>query len=709
MKVAVMSLDGKQVYEFGDFRVDGLQKKLLRNALPVPLTPKAFDTLEILIANAGRLVEKDKLIRQIWPDCFVEESNLTSNIKTLRKALGDDAAHPRFIETVPRRGYRFIAEVRKDVAEYHPEVRRSDSLGSESRVFGTSGLQLAAAGLVILLVGFAGIWYARNKSIDSEIPLLANNFSSEKLTTNGMVLQSVVSADGRFVVYTNGIDGKQSVWLRHVDNGSNTQIIPPSSDMYDGLELSMDGETLFFARRPQLRGEVGAIYRLPILGGVPQKIAENTVGTMSVSADGKRFSFVRYSGLEDEFYSLWIADAADGKNERKVVSRVRPHRIGDNQISADGKTITFAVGQSQNASNEFNLSEVNIETGVETKFSEESFFNIRSIVTLPDGSGLLITASRIPNKLFGIWHVSRSTGQAVLLTRNAENYHSLSLDAEARTLVATQVRQAFRLQVFNGDVQATSRNITDASHVAFAPDGRLLYSSLLTGNDEIWSMNTDGTGQRQLTNSSSDNGWPLSSPDNKFIFFASNRSGAAQVWRMNADGSDQVQVTRVAGGTPLHISSDGEWLIFHHALDKTLWRVAAKGGDERSLLGKRAHGFAISPDGSQAAFINDDTRSIEIVSLPDGRPMNTFQSHGERPIVHLIKWTPDGSAIAFISVETDEYFAFRLQPIDGSSQRKIADLGSERISSLSVASDGRTFAVTQGGWQHDAVLLKGLR
>ena len=105
-----------QFYEFASFRLDVSQKVLLRDSKPVPLTPKVFDTLEILLENAGKLLEKDELMRKIWQDRYVEESNLTSNIKMLRKALGDDAAHPQFIETVPRRGYRFIAEV-KPLAE----------------------------------------------------------------------------------------------------------------------------------------------------------------------------------------------------------------------------------------------------------------------------------------------------------------------------------------------------------------------------------------------------------------------------------------------------------------------------------------------------------------------------------------------------------------------------------------------------------------
>src|SRR5688500_4966010 len=107
----------KKFYEFAEFRVDLSRKILLRGEKPVPLTPKVVDTLEILLEKPGELVEKETLMQKIWQDHFVEEGNVTSNIKMLRKALGDDAAAPQFIETVPRRGYRFIAEVNETSAD----------------------------------------------------------------------------------------------------------------------------------------------------------------------------------------------------------------------------------------------------------------------------------------------------------------------------------------------------------------------------------------------------------------------------------------------------------------------------------------------------------------------------------------------------------------------------------------------------------------
>ena len=97
------------VYEFGEFRVDVRERQLLRNGRPIPLTGKGFDTLRVMLERAGRLVTKDELIQQLWPDTVVEENNLNQNISAVRKALDEQASGPRYIETVPRAGYRFVA------------------------------------------------------------------------------------------------------------------------------------------------------------------------------------------------------------------------------------------------------------------------------------------------------------------------------------------------------------------------------------------------------------------------------------------------------------------------------------------------------------------------------------------------------------------------------------------------------------------------
>ncbi|HVH29335.1 MAG TPA: alpha/beta fold hydrolase [Vicinamibacterales bacterium] len=106
-----MATDEAPVYEFGDFRLEVGERRLLRGGQSVPLTTKVFETLRVLLERSGRLLTKDELMRLVWPDTVVEENNLNHNISVLRRALGEQSAGQRFIETVPRVGYRFVADV----------------------------------------------------------------------------------------------------------------------------------------------------------------------------------------------------------------------------------------------------------------------------------------------------------------------------------------------------------------------------------------------------------------------------------------------------------------------------------------------------------------------------------------------------------------------------------------------------------------------
>ena len=126
---AGISLGTRELYEFGPYRLDAAERRVLRDGQPVPLTPKAFDTLLVLIRRAGALVTKDELLAAVWPDVVVEEATLAQNISTLRKALGETP----YIETVPKSGYRFVGEVRRPV------------VGGSSRTLLIAGLLLVAA------------------------------------------------------------------------------------------------------------------------------------------------------------------------------------------------------------------------------------------------------------------------------------------------------------------------------------------------------------------------------------------------------------------------------------------------------------------------------------------------------------------------------------------------------------------------------------
>ncbi len=532
-----------------------------------------------------------------------------------------------------------------------------------------------------------------------------------------MVFHAAISPDGKTMAYTHRNGASQSLWIRQLETSNNVQIIPPAASFYGGVAFSPDSSTIYFTRSDEPRdGRQLDIYRIPIVGGVPQKLVEEAQGWISVSADGAKLSFVRCDRHDDEYCSLWIADTGDGKNEKKLVTRPRPIRIADNKISPDGRSVAFAVGQSRTASNEFSLRAVDIQSGAERDLTAERFFNINYIAWLPDQSGWLITARKLPDKSYRIWHVSAANGDTSMLTADSETYNRLSLDAKGDLLIATKIDPNFSLNLYRTeDANAAPTTLANASSVAFAPNGKVVFSSLMTGDHEIWTSNPDGSEQRQLTNVPSDDVWPVVSPDNKYIYFDSNRTGKIQVWRMNFDGTNQTQITTDEGGFPLMVSPDAQWLYYRSGLHNTLRRVSLESGTEEMVYDSSNDNFALSPDTSKIAISQekDGEYTFSVLSLASQKIETTLESPdpGRRP-VYLI-WSHDGKYLVYVlEDEAHQNRSLWFQDLAGSKPRRVADLRAGEISELSglaLSYDAKSFAVVQGTWNHNALLIKGLK
>jgi len=153
-------------YDFGRFRLKTAERVLLREGEPVPLTPKVFDILITLVENRGQIVEKDDLMKRVWPTTFVEEGNLTQNVSLLRKALGESAGGSQFIETVPRRGYRFVAPVTETSVDHgpHEEQRAASQNGHAQPIM--QNIVAAPNGVVT----------SENKGLTSILPLQTSRF-----------------------------------------------------------------------------------------------------------------------------------------------------------------------------------------------------------------------------------------------------------------------------------------------------------------------------------------------------------------------------------------------------------------------------------------------------------------------------------------------------------------------------------------------------
>jgi eukaryotic-like serine/threonine-protein kinase len=490
--------------------------------------------------------------------------------------------------------------------------------------------------------------------------------------------------------------------------------LPPSVHKYAGLAFSPEGDIIYFTRFPLADGQQADVYRVSIFGGLPTKIIEQAQGWISVSQSGDKISFVRCAYLDDDYCSLWIADT-DGADQQRLVSRPRPFRISDNAISPDSSTVAFASGQSNNASNEFSLMEVDAASGAEREITKERFFNIRKLAWLPGREGLLISASQVPNLRYRIWNVNYLSGAVRSVTSDADNLSAVSIDRAATAIVASKIHGDFQIKLLsNGKSAGDVKGLVDASSMTIAPDGKLFFASGMTGNSEIWSMEPDGTSLRQLTNDKADDHRPQISADGRTVYFSSNRSGEAQVWRINADGSGLVRITEKEGGLPVFASSDGRWIYFQSGRRRSLWRAPANGGAEEAVLDEPSTFYKFSRDGNFIAFPDSGQggRSINIVSIDRNLPVGKIAlPAGSGRIVDL-EWHKNGKAISYILADpvNGRYSIWR-QAIAGGEPKMTFDLGTDDIresSSFAFAPDETFFGIIQGRWKHDAVIARGL-
>jgi Tol biopolymer transport system component/DNA-binding winged helix-turn-helix (wHTH) protein len=689
-----MSLEIKS-FEFGEYSLDVEEKVLFRHGLPLAVTPKVFQLLLVLVKNHGRLLEKEELIKTIWADSFVEEVNLPFTVSILRKTLGDDKQNPRFIETVSRRGYRFIAEVR--------EIGKAQNI-SQTHAVGFKKFLFPAAALLIIGLISIGFWSAFSKNRESSAPILSAPFSSEKFSKSGKVRHAAISPDGNFVAFVDEIGGKQSIWLRKLETSENIQIVQSGDEFYHGMVFSHDGQTVYFVRTPVMQPPRSVIYRVSVFGGVPEKIIEFTEGWISLSPDDKQISFVRCQYKDDDYCSLMIADA-DGRNERKLVTRPHPIRLGDNQFSPDGKSIAFASSNSGNGGSDFRLLKFDLTSGAETEISPETFFNIKSLKWLPDGNNLLIAALDQLNGRAKIHRISAVTGKVETLTNDAANYLGISLNKDASRMIAIEYGNNFQVYLSDG---AATKLLVAAHEVAFGVDGTLIFAA---DDNDLWTIGQNGGEQRQLTNNQFKDYVPIPSPDGRFIYFTSNRTGSNQVWRMNTDGSNQIQITKKEGGYPIFVTADGTRIYYESGLHETLWKVSADGSEESVVFGKKVFRPVISPDGSLLAYFSrekDERVKISVMTLADLKELKTLEFAQPKALPVRIAWSPDNKTVNYITFYESKNSLWQ-QSLDEAKPSIIKGLGDKSVGYFSLSPDGSKYAYTRGEWLHNAVLLKGLK
>jgi Tol biopolymer transport system component/DNA-binding winged helix-turn-helix (wHTH) protein len=648
-------------FQFGAFELDVEAGELYKRGVRIALQEQPFRLLRILLERAGEIVTRDELRRQLWPDgTFVDfDRGLNTAINRLREALGDTAARPRFIETVPRRGYRFIGDARdlrsQSVTDEHPE-KSSPSKPQRSRA------PVAAAAVIAIAALSGGAWYLAVPARSPEVEIRTIQLTSYE----GNEWEPSFSPDGSQVAFAwdGGQIGRSQIYVKQLRSERLLRLSSTDADHRNPV-WSPDGRWIALLRaRGTAKVEVVVI---PALGGPERILVEfpppwststaelrPPVGYLDWSPDG-RWLAVSERNSTTTALSLISVDNA----EKRTLTSPSAEFLGDFSpaFSPDGRTLAFVRSNSGMSLSEIYLLPLDdnfkpaakprklptqtcwIANPVWTQNSEEILFSCGQW-----GAGrrlyrFSLTAARSPS-------IVNSVG---------DNIYFIALSRSSHRLVYTQ--EAMDWDIWRVQIQGQDKTSGDGQN------GRFISSTRTDSN-------------------------PQYSPDGKRIAFESSRSGSSQIWIADEDGSNLFQVTSVAAptnGFP-RWSPDGKWIAFHSRLAPTtrasIFVVPTGGGLARQLTHESED---MAPSWSR------DGRWVYFTSLRSGDPeiWKVAGSGGS-----AIQITKRGGHVAF---EADRFLWYAKDAGQGVSLWKAPLTGGEEVLVLDQLANSSTYVATPSG------------
>src|SRR5687768_11111078 len=535
--------NGRHLYQIGEFQLNTEEGVLLRDGEPVAITPKMFDVLNLLVNNRGRIVGKDELLDTVWSGSIVEEGNLAVTIRQLRKVLGDDAHTPTYIQTVARRGYRFVGPVEEITANGKLEAG-SESASSVAR--STVDPSPAAAtilpdrvprpvfifllGLIVLFTVASGalyLWQRPSEPLSDRLRVLR----VEKLSDTGNSSGVSVSPDGKLIAYSSVEGGKSVIWLRQLTTGKSVQIASGLDDTLNGLSFSRDGEFLYYYHSQG--GGFSDLSKISILGGTSTKILSNVHAAGSFSPDGGKFAFVRFN---EGVSSIAVANS-DGTGENVVLTIPKGRSIVSVVWAPQGNSIAYAAGKFPSRERDFAIMELDLVTGAERPLTEFKWNSVGGLHWLPDNSGIMANGRESAEGIDQVWLVTLPSGEARQISFDSTSLFLRGATSDLSKIMATRRSRDSRLWIGRSD-DATS--VTPHSHadidVAWTNDGSVIFPARDTLKTDLWIANPDGTNRRQITNNDEVERLPAVSPDGKYLVYVASLHGRQNIWRTGLNG-----------------------------------------------------------------------------------------------------------------------------------------------------------------------------
>ena len=644
----------KHLYAFGPFRLDATERVFARDETRIPLAPKAFDTLVLLVQHHGHVLSKDELIRSVWPGSFVEENNLTQQISQLRRALGERGDASQYIETVPKLGYRFAAEVR-EVGENIDEVavsRRTrtrivlreveeeeetetDSGPAEvvniQRVEQVRPKRIPRAWLGIAALALAAAagtaWYLlrhRAAEPDAAAELVRLTFDS------GLTMDPALSPDGTLVAYASdrGGKGKLDIWVQPVGSADPVRLTQGNMDSY-APAFSPDGRTVAF--RSERAG--GGIYTISVRGGEARLVAP--FGRRpKFSPDGKWIAYWvgRETGDNTGFFMVpgagktYVVSATGGAS-REIQPKFAA--TGYPLWTRDGRHILFLGNRNPNEYNEGTVDwwVTDLDTGSVVGTGAAAIFRQMGFASASqapeawteDGAGVLMSATMADAR--SIWRVPISP----------KNWKVTG--APQRLTLGTTI-----------DVQPSAAG----AHLVFAS---------LRGKLDLWSLPLDtdhavpnGAAER-LTDDAFAQTYPAVSPDGSEVAFSLQRSRNRDIWIKDLKTGNEKQVSLPPGPSfNPNFSPDGDTLAYRMAENGTSvgYAVSLASGGTQTIC-EDCSDYGWSSDKKRLVLVTKTPARVSILDIATKR-RTALLEHAKYQLWNP-RFSPDDRWVSFNATE----------------------------------------------------------
>ncbi|MEZ5426209.1 MAG: winged helix-turn-helix domain-containing protein [Pyrinomonadaceae bacterium] len=726
----------EQKISFDEFELNRTHRQLFRDGRPVELYAKTFDLLVCLIENNGRVLTKGEILDRVWENQFVEESNLAVQISVLRKALGETVGQPRYLITVPGKGYKFVADVSgargpEIIIEKHrlsrivieenetsdpvkAAVDRPVASENETAGFRLNRWVLRAGAILMLAFLVLGIYHLIPRGRPASLfpaPKLT------RLTNSGKVECVALSPDGKYLAYVLAESDGNSLWLRQIRTASDIKILSPQKAQFWGLTFSPDGGFIYFNLFSADRIDL-ELFRVPTLGGVEEKIPNVSSARVAFSPDGRRMAYIK--SQSDESYNALTVSDTDGENQRIVAKKSYPETfkfmVNPVSWSPDGKVIAGLVGRTGDKGNFTEIVGFDPENGNEFSINSKRWFEVTGIDWVKDAGGLVVSAKDVPSAPNQIWFVPYGSGEPQKITNDLNQYYEVSLASDGQILAAIQttgINGIFVGENGSEDFREIVSEVGDLSPVEWTPNGEIIFRSNKDGRSNLWKIDPESGDRRQLTvNAEVASRGLCLSRDGKSIVFSSWRSGGLNLWRIDPDGKNLTQLTTGGEDAFPRCLPDNDTVVFQRGMfsNPRLWQVSLSGGGESRLTGFNSKWPAVAVGGERVSFfqMRDDKWRVGFTGktgelLPE--TLNVPSNHkGDR-----IYWSAKNNSMFYIGADGGIGNIWSLPSEPGREPRPITGFKSQWMADFAVSSDEKNLAVVRSKSFSDVVLIENTR